>query len=150
MSSSTRVMPYRICKTFSVESGHLLTKHSGACRFPHGHSRVIEVILESETLDQNDMVCDFKTLKESVGPYLDRLDHAICLNTADPHFAFYQTAYGNKVIPFQNADPTSELMAKQIFDYASAIFQATTLAAGVRVVRVRVNETATSWAEYEP
>ena len=38
-------MPFRIGKSFVIESGHLLSKHPGKCRFPHGHSRRVEVVL---------------------------------------------------------------------------------------------------------
>src|ERR1019366_3823108 len=44
-------MPFRIAKSFTVESGHLLTKHPGACRFPHGHSRTIEIVVASDALN---------------------------------------------------------------------------------------------------
>src|SRR6185295_8477200 len=103
-------MTYRICKSFPVESGHLLSKHAGACRFPHGHSRRMEVVLEATSLDTNDMVCDFKRLKEMLKAQIDRFDHALCLNTADPNLSFYRTAYGDRIVAFPNADPTSELM----------------------------------------
>ncbi len=49
-------MPFRICKTFSIESGHILSKHPGKCRFPHGHSRTVEVVLTADHLDASDMV----------------------------------------------------------------------------------------------
>ena len=75
---------YRICKSFTVESGHMLSKHPEQCRFPHGHTRTIEVVVASETLDANDMVLDFKALKLAVGAYIDRLDHAMALNSNDP------------------------------------------------------------------
>ena len=63
-------MPYRICKTFEVENGHMLSKHPDKCRFPHGHTRKIELVLEADALDGNDMVCDFKAVKEAVGEFL--------------------------------------------------------------------------------
>ncbi len=143
-------MPYRICKTFSVESGHILSKHPGKCRFPHGHSRRIDVVLAADTLDENDMVCDFQFVGTLIKEFIEQLDHAICLNTADPHFAFYRTAY-ERVVAFENQDPTSELMARQVFDHLQAALEKTseTVARRVRVVSVRMHETATSWAEYE-
>lgn len=149
-------MPWRICKTFTIESGHLLTKHPGKCRFPHGHSRRVEVILAADQLDARDMVCDFKALKAALHGFLERWDHALALNTADPNYAFYARTYGERIIPFTATDPTTEVMAKAIFDElvrrlaAVAAEPAATypIPAGVRVERVRVTETATSWAEY--
>ena len=149
-------MPYRIAKTLTFESGHLLTKHKGRCRFPHGHSRTVEVVLAADRLDANDMVCDFKAVKRILEAFLDRWDHALCLNTADPGCAFLKEAYGERVITFTDTDPTSEIMARTIYDtlQLSLSAQMTDTAAefpippGVRLERVRVSETATSWAEY--
>ena len=44
-------MPYRVCKTIDIENGHMLSKHPDACRFPHGHTRRIEFVLEAADLD---------------------------------------------------------------------------------------------------
>ncbi len=141
-------MPYRVCKSFTVESGHILSKHKGKCRFPHGHSRRIEVTLEADTLDENEMICDFKVLKELIQDFIEKFDHAICLNTADPQFNFYRATY-ERVVPFESADPTSELMAQVIFDHASAAVAGHFGGARRILVRaVRVYETETSWAEY--
>jgi len=143
-------MPFRISKTFEIESGHLLTKHPDKCRFPHGHSRTVEVVLAADRLNANDMVCDFHTVKEALASFLETWDHALCLNTADPNFEFFRRTYGERVIPFANSDPTSEVMAKTICDELGRRLDAKTLASGVRVERVRVTETSSSWAEYAP
>jgi 6-pyruvoyltetrahydropterin/6-carboxytetrahydropterin synthase len=149
-------MPYRIAKTLTFESGHLLSKHRGRCRFPHGHSRTVEVVIAADLLDENDMVCDFKAIKRLLEAFLDRWDHALCLNTADPHFAFFQQTYGERVVPFTGTDPTSEVMARIIFEtlQRSLVEQSLndraeyTIPSGVRLERVRLSETASSWAEY--
>ncbi|MDP3069931.1 MAG: 6-carboxytetrahydropterin synthase [Opitutaceae bacterium] len=144
-------MPFRICKSFEIESGHMLSKHLGKCRFPHGHSRRVDVILAAEALDANDMVCDFKAVKESLQGFLEAWDHALCLNTADPEFSFYQKTYGPRIIPFAGCDPTSEVMAQTIFAELQRRLRSREtprIAAGVRLERVRITETSSSWAEY--
>jgi 6-pyruvoyltetrahydropterin/6-carboxytetrahydropterin synthase len=148
-------MPFRICKTFEIESGHLLSKHPGNCRFPHGHSRSVEVVLAADRLDPHDMVCDFQAVKAAIGGFLESWDHALCLNTADPNFEFYRRTYGDRVIPFAETDPTSEVMARTIFLELQRRLAAAPPAAGsrteppgVKVERVRVRETRTSLAEY--
>jgi 6-pyruvoyltetrahydropterin/6-carboxytetrahydropterin synthase len=150
-------MPYRISKSFVVESGHLLTKHPGACRFPHGHSRTVEIVLAADSLDERDMVCDFKALKATVVDFVMRFDHAMALNTEDPRYGEYLAAYGERIIPFEKGDPTSEAMAKLLFDHVKqALSNAVTqpvdprfpVRRAVQVERVRVTETASSWAEY--
>lgn len=141
-------MAYRICKIFSVENGHILSKHPGKCRFPHGHTRRIEVTVEADTLDANDMVCDFKLLKNLIQAFVEKFDHAMCINTRDPHFKFYEEAY-ERVIAFNEVDPTSELMARMIFEHASsAVGEHFAGGRNVRVRSVKIHETETSWAEY--
>ena len=150
-------MPYRICKTFEVENGHMLSKHPDKCRFPHGHSRKVELVLEADALDPNDMVCDFKAVKEAVGEFLDGFDHAMCMNVADPMFPEMKQRYGEQIIGFEGTDPTTEVMAKAVHDYLQGRLREDTMQtggkypmqAGLRVAKVRVWETSSSWAEYE-
>ncbi|MFH1499986.1 MAG: 6-carboxytetrahydropterin synthase [Verrucomicrobiota bacterium] len=147
-------MPYRICKTFTVESGHVLSKHPGDCRFPHGHSRTIELVLTANTLDARDMVCDFKALKPAIAACARRYDHTLSLNTADPRFAELQTAYGDHITAFVDTDPTSEAMARDVYQTVAAVLADPPVATDfpippdVRLEKVRVTETASSWAEY--
>ena len=149
-------MSYRICKTIDVESGHMLSKHPDECRYPHGHTRKVEFLLEAANLDRNEMVCDFKIVKEIIGDYLETFDHAICINTMDPAYAELRARYGDRVIPFENEDPTTEVLARVIFDrfserlanYVAKNDTPYPLRANVRLVSVKVWETASSWAEY--
>ena len=138
-------MPFRIARTFTVESGHLLTKHPGACRFPHGHSRTIEIVVASDALDDRDMVCDFAELKLAAVDAVARFDHTFALNSADPVRPALQLAYGDRVVTFENTDPTTEVLAREIFGAVRAKLAALPR---VRLERVRVTETATAWAEY--
>jgi len=150
-------MSYRICKTIKIESGHMLTHHQDKCRFPHGHSRKIEVVLEADELDGNGMVCDFKAVKAAVGEYLETFDHALCVNSQDPMFETLKNAYGERIIAFADMEPTTEVLAKTFFDairrylsdYAARPDSRYKLRSGIRLVRVRVWETSSSWAEYE-
>lgn len=149
-------MPYRICKTLDIENGHMLSKHPDKCQFPHGHTRKVEFVIEADDLDENEMVCDFKVIKTALGDWLDTFDHAMCMNTADPAFAEFKGRYGDRVIGFENLDPTTEVLAKTIFDharraladYAAKPEARYPLRDGVRLVAIRVWETANSWAEY--
>lgn len=148
-------MPYRICKCIELESGHLLSKHPGNCKFPHGHTRSVELVFAADSLDGNDMVMDFKVVKAMLGSFLEQFDHALCMNTEDPHFATFKEAYGERIIAFDRQDPTSERMAETIFLHAKrALEQAAAgqyewpVRAQVRLERVRVWETSSSWAEY--
>ena len=150
-------MPYRICKTIEIENGHMLSLHPDKCRFPHGHTRRVEFVLEAEDLDANGMVCDFKVVKDAVGEYVDSFDHALCMNTDDPMYGTFKGAYGDRVIGFTATEPTTEVLAKVIFDecvqrleqYRDQPQSRYVLRKGVRLLRIRVWETSSSWAEYE-
>ncbi|MEI6278794.1 MAG: 6-carboxytetrahydropterin synthase [Verrucomicrobiae bacterium] len=150
-------MPFRICKTIEIENGHMLAHHPDKCRFPHGHSRRVEFVIEADELDGNGMVCDFKIVKDAVGDYLESFDHALCVNTRDPMFETLKRAYGDRIIAFADTEPTTEVLAKTFFDacrqrlsdYAARPDAGHKLRPGVRLVRIRVWETSSSWAEYE-
>lgn len=150
-------MPYRICKTIDIENGHMLSKHPDACRFPHGHTRTVEFVLEAEALDDREMVCDFKIVKDAMAGYLATLDHALCVNTDDPAFGELRARYGERIVPFERQDPTTEVLARRIFEvcqekltaYSGSPDSRYPLRPQVRLVKVRVWETASSWAEYE-
>ena len=149
-------MPFRIAKRFEIESGHMLSKHPGNCRFPHGHSRTVEIVLVADRLNAADMVCDFKALKAALESFLASWDHALCLNTRDPQFAHLEKTYHPRVVPFTDEDPTSEVMARAIFTEGTRCLReaaghsdpARAIPADVRIERVRVTETSSSWAEY--
>lgn len=149
-------MPFRICKTFEVENGHMLSKHPDACQFPHGHTRKVEFVLESDTLDDNEMVCDFKILKGVIYDYLMTLDHALCMNTEDPAFSEMKARYGDRVVAFEKTDPTTEVMAREIYQrcrtalaaYSDSKDQRYPLRPNVKLASVRLWETSSSWAEY--
>ncbi|MCC6355489.1 MAG: 6-carboxytetrahydropterin synthase [Verrucomicrobiae bacterium] len=149
-------MAYRICKTFEIENGHMLSRHPDKCRFPHGHSRRVEFVLEAAGLDENGMVCDFKILKEVMEDYLDGWDHSLAMNTEDPRYPMMREAYGGQIVAFEGVDPTTEVMAKALFDECARRLVAYRdrpdpryrLGDGVRLVSVKVWETSSSWAEY--
>jgi 6-pyruvoyltetrahydropterin/6-carboxytetrahydropterin synthase len=149
---------FRIAKTFEVEYGHRLSKHPEKCRFPHGHSLRIEVVARGRELNDHDMVCDYKALKMIVVDVVERLDHAMALNSADPQLEGL-SAIGERVLLFDDCDPTTEVLARWIFEQmaerlagdgtvqspSGASYE---IPAGLELERVRVWETSTSWGEY--
>ncbi len=154
-------MIYRVCKSFEVETGHMLMKHEGRCRHPHGHSRRIEVVIACETLDGSDMVCDFAAIKAAVRAIIDRFDHALAVNSRDPAARALRESgsAGERLVEFEDQDPTTEVLARHIYEELAGV-----LAAGgdlygengrthrlrpeLRLERIRVTETSSTWAEY--
>jgi len=149
---------FRIARRFEIESGHRLSKHPEKCRFPHGHTRTVEVVLAAESLDANDMVCDYKALKTVVARALERFDHAMLLAASDPMRDAF-APFAERVVLMQEGDPTTEILARHLFRAVAAAFrpgmEVTALGGatyrvppGVRVERVRVWETPNTWGEY--
>ena len=153
-------MPYRICKTFEIESAHILFRHPEKCKYPHGHSRVLEVVLRADKLDRADMVCDFKAVKLAIGTFIDSFDHAICVNSRDPLLPALKKRPGARLIIYTDHDPTTEVMAKHIFNYIRNALRRESrklisrdkrryrVSKSVKLERVRLWETRSSWAEY--
>jgi len=133
----------------------MLSKHPEQCRYPHGHTRQIEVVVSSEGLDANDMVMDFKALKLAVSDYIHRLDHSMAINSEDPLLEAIRAVHPDSLIVFDRIDPTTEVIAKDLFDYVSCVISEGFAEGGYRISpgsvtleRVRVWETPSSWAEF--
>lgn len=110
----------------NFSSAHNLRGYKGKCESLHGHNWRVEAVAASPRLDKAGMVLDFKHFKSKLHNLLDRLDHA----------------YLNKVVYFKKVNPTSENLAKYIFD------QLDKEVAGLRSVTVWENNTSS--ATYEP
>jgi 6-pyruvoyltetrahydropterin/6-carboxytetrahydropterin synthase len=152
-------MIYRVCKSFEIENGHMLSKHPGRCKLPHGHSRRVDLVISSDHLDANDMVCDFKALKLAVEDYLDQYDHALMVNSNDQFLETLPMQYRDRLIVLENEDPTTEVLARIIYEFVSGQIKeggsftdpngnVFTLPTHLVLERVRVTETSSSWAEY--
>ncbi|MCF7791010.1 MAG: 6-carboxytetrahydropterin synthase [Victivallales bacterium] len=150
---------YRVCKTFRLETGHFLTSQQtqSDCRMPHGHSRTVEIIISAENLDESNMVFDFQAFKAAFGDYLNSLDHAMYINSSSKHFKYFKDNF-EKVIAFEG-DPTSEVIAEVMFKHFDKVLKKGTviktknnfyykITNDIRLERVRLWETSTSWAEY--
>lgn len=138
----------------------MLSKHPEACRYPHGHTRRIEIVVSSESLDENDMVVDFKALKLALESFINSLDHTMAVNSNDPLRGDMERIYPNSTVVFENVDPSTEVLAKYIFDFTENLLSSGFESKSpngtlykipsnrVSLERVRVGETPNSWAEY--
>jgi 6-pyruvoyltetrahydropterin/6-carboxytetrahydropterin synthase len=112
-------------------------------------------VVSAEELDDKDMVCDFKALKMALKGYIERLDHAMAVNSRDPLLEAMQGIHPGGVVVFEERDPTTEVIAHDIYDYAASVLRAGYESESyridpghVRLEKVRVWETPNSWAEY--
>ncbi|MBU0709408.1 MAG: 6-carboxytetrahydropterin synthase QueD [Candidatus Omnitrophica bacterium] len=116
---------YSIKVIASFSSAHNLRGHKGKCEELHGHNWKVEVRSLNERLDKIGMVMDFQYLKKKLNNVLEKLDHK----------------YLNKIPYFKKYNPTSENMAKYIYDRLKA--------QRVEVESVTVWESDNSCAAYE-
>lgn len=138
----------RVTKRFTMELAHALRGYDGPCKHIHGHSYVLDVGLVGQPNEQpgdpkDGMVVDFSDLKAIVQrAVIDLYDHALVLHASErltipadnPLFA--RTVY-------TAWQPTCENL---LLDMVARI--GPLLPANVRLRHVRLQETATSWAEW--
>ena len=130
---------YSVTKRIDFCYGHRLLDYDGICKHPHGHNAVVEIEVRTGSLDNRNMVCDFSDIKRVVKGWIDReLDHKMILRHDDPMVKPLQ-ALGEPLF-IVDSNPTVELIARLIFDHATS--------QGLPVVRVKVWETPTSFAEF--
>lgn len=151
---------FRVCKRFVVESGHMLSRHPERCRFPHGHTRTIDIVIRASKLDENGMVLDFKALKLAIGGLVESLDHSMAINSEDPLLPSLKTVCAEGLIVFEGQDPTTEVIAEWLFREIQTVLErgfsgrtddgtAYQIHPNQGVLeRVRVWETQSTWAEY--
>jgi 6-pyruvoyltetrahydropterin/6-carboxytetrahydropterin synthase len=101
------------------------------------------------------MVVDFKALKLAIEAYVERYDHTLAVNSKEPLLPELERLYPAGVVIFEDMDPTTEVLAKDLFDYVADVLKVGftsekyKIEPGVVVLeRVRVWETPSSWAEY--
>ena len=120
---------YSVTKRIDFCYGHRLLDYGGICKHPHGHNALAEIEVRTDALDNRNMVCDFSDIKRVIKGWIDReLDHKMVLRRDDPLVAPLQAL--GEPIHLVDANPTVELIAQLIFDYAKE--------QGFNVVQVRV------------
>lgn len=130
---------YSVTKRIDFCYGHRLLDYDGICKHPHGHNAVAEIEVRTDELDPRNMVCDFSDIKQIVKGWVDReLDHKMVLRHDDPLVEPLERL--GEPIYRLDSNPTVERIARLIFDVA--------VGEGLPVVRVKVWETPTSFAEY--
>lgn len=142
----------KIRKEFRVESAHIVRNcTSKRCSHSvHGHSAVIEVFLESNSLDNAQMVYDFGLMKGTIKEFIDSMDHCYLLCSKDDlkFRDFIKDSCDRWIeLPF---NPSAEMLSMFIFKYVDTILQHTITKNGegdVHVTAVRYHETTTGYAE---
>lgn len=140
----------KITKQFSFEMAHALRNYDGLCRNIHGHSYKMDITLAGQPLNddnspKNGMVMDFGDLKKLVNEeVISLLDHALVLNAKTDTQLIEVLKQNYEKIVVVEFQPTTENLLNFI---AGKIKQR--LPEMVKLCRVRLRETDTSYAEWE-
>lgn len=116
---------YEISVKDHFSAAHSLKEIGGGCERLHGHNFKVEVFLRSDKLLPDGTVMDFRKLKSHLKDVLDILDHTNL----------------NETPPFDELNPSSENIAKFIYDKMKE-------KSNVDTMRVDVWESENSRASY--
>lgn len=119
---------FKISVTTKFAAAHQLRGYDGPCENLHGHNWLIKATVETDRLDDIGMAYDFKKLKSYMNEIVERLDHQFL----------------NDIKPFDEINPTSENVAKYIFESL-----AEKLPPGIKVVAIDVGESDQYVSSYE-
>lgn len=81
-------------------AAHQLRDYKGACEKVHGHNWKVQVHVIAEKLNEIDIAIDFHELKKITEEVTASLDHSFL----------------NEIFPFTEKNPSSENIAKWIYD----------------------------------
>ncbi len=109
-------------------AAHNLINYQGDCENLHGHNWKVEVTVGARELDRAGLGIDFKVLKRETKEILGVLDHK----------------YVNEVPPFNEISPSSENIARFVFEKLAERLNDD----NVRVEKVNVWESDHAFASY--
>jgi 6-pyruvoyltetrahydropterin/6-carboxytetrahydropterin synthase len=118
---------YKLAVQTRFSAAHFLREYPGVCARIHGHNWLVKVIVTAPDIDKNGMVVDLVALKKHIDECVNQFDHRII----------------NEVPPFDRLNPTSENLAKYLYDYIVA-------RTAVTVASVEVAEADYCSVIYEP
>jgi 6-pyruvoyltetrahydropterin/6-carboxytetrahydropterin synthase len=91
---------YELSIETSFAAAHQLRGYKGKCENMHGHNWKVQISVMTEVLNDIDIAIDFHDLKKMAVEVVAPLDHAFL----------------NDIFPFTEKNPSSENIAKWIFD----------------------------------
>ena len=118
---------YKITINDYFSSAHQLRGYKGKCEALHGHNWKVEIQIEGDKLDDVGLLIDFKDIKTILKNMVDELDHKML----------------NEIKPFDEINPSSELLAKYIHEKMSD-----RLPAEINLLETSVWESENSKATY--
>jgi 6-pyruvoyltetrahydropterin/6-carboxytetrahydropterin synthase len=117
-------MRISLTKTFRFEAAHWLPcfPEGHKCRRMHGHSFLVDVVVEGEVDPARGYLMDYGDMKKAIAPVEQQLDHYVL----------------NDIAGLEN--PTAEMLSRWIFERLKPTLPLLAI--------VRVHETCTTACEY--
>jgi 6-pyruvoyltetrahydropterin/6-carboxytetrahydropterin synthase len=141
-----------IRKLFKFENAHIVRDCSTqrCSENIHGHSYKVEVLLESNYLDNGQMVYDFGLTKLYIKELIDSFDHAITLwSQDDKAYIESMKKYSNRWVELP-VSPSAEQFSRVIYLMVERVLACTDMQNGEKEVGLHsiiVHETETGYAQ---
>ena len=91
---------YELTIETSFSAAHQIRGYKGKCEDLHGHNWKVQVHVLADKLNEIDIAIDFHALKRHTHEIIEQLDHVFL----------------NDIFPFTEINPSSENIARWIFD----------------------------------
>jgi len=141
-----------IRKLFKFENAHIVRGCSTVkCRSSvHGHSYKVELLFESNFLDNGQMVYDFGLMKQNMKDLVESFDHAIALWNGDTkEYLQDMKKHSTRWVELP-VSPSAEQFSRVIFVMIDKLLSLTSKVNGEREVKLHsviVHETDTGYAQ---
>ena len=141
-----------IRKLFTFENAHVVRGCSSVkCRSSvHGHSYKVELLFESNFLDNGQMVYDFGLMKQNMKALIESFDHAIALWNGDDDEYIQDMQKHSQRWVLLPVSPSAEQFARVIFVMIDKLLKLTSSVNGEKEVKLHsviVHETQTGYAQ---
>lgn len=141
-----------IRKKFKFENAHIVRGCSSVkCRSSvHGHSYIVELLFESNFLDNGQMVYDFGLMKQNMKDLVESFDHAITLWSEDEaSYIDDMKKHSDRWVELP-VSPSAEQFSRVIFVLIDKLLKLTSTRNGEKEVKLNsviVHETASGYAQ---
>ncbi|MDD5159763.1 MAG: 6-carboxytetrahydropterin synthase [Sulfuricurvum sp.] len=141
-----------IRKLFKFENAHVVRGCSTQrCRASiHGHSYKVEVLFESQYLDDGQMVYDFGLMKQGMKELIDSFDHGVAIwDGDDKSYIASMKEHSNRWVLLP-VSPSCEQFSRVLFLMLDRLLSMTQMVNGERGVKLNsiiVHETETGYAQ---
>ena len=166
---------YQIIKEFWIDIGHRMFKHDllsdrGASLLqdqksslgwirhkdihPHGHTLIIQVVFESEELDNQGMSIDTDKVKRVIKEFIDKYDHSFLISKDDPVKDAFVELFKDYRIVVMDKIPTAEAIAEEVYNFFDKrlreLLPSDEYPDSFKIAEIRIKTAHTASAVYKP